>query len=96
MFGGDDVILRLLLGLGVGAAVMTALFTWLAARRYGRRLAVLVPVLAVLAVGFVLWRARALGPGEALGFASYAAALIGPAVAGGLLGLVLSGRGTRG
>ena len=92
MAGGEDLLFRLMVGIALGSCALTGLLTWLVARRDGRRRALVVPVLAIVSVGVVLWRAQGLGMDRAIGLAAFAGVLIGPAVAGGLLGLVLSGR----
>jgi hypothetical protein len=91
MFGREDELVRLLLALGVGSGLLSAVLTWAVARRYGRARALVVPVLALAAVAVMLGRAGAAGGHEAMGAISAALVLAGPAVAGGLLGLVLSG-----
>lgn len=93
-WAGDEMA-RLLLGLGLGSALLTAVMTWAVARRYGRRRALVVPILALVAVGLMVGRAGMADPEAAVQALSAAAMLGGPAVAGGFLGLALSGRPRR-
>lgn len=90
MFGHEDELRRLVLGLGLGMALLSALITWAAARRYGRVRALVVPVLALVAVAVLVLRAHGLVASDAMRMTAFAMVFAGPAVAGGLLGLVLS------
>jgi hypothetical protein len=92
MFGREDELLLYLLGLGLGTAGLTGLLTWLAAWRYGRRRAVAVPMLALAAIGLLLWRGADRGGQDATNLSALAMVFAGPAVVGGLLALSLSGR----
>ncbi len=92
MDGIDDKLILYLLALGLGAAVLSALLTWAAARRYGRSRGLLIPVLAMLAVAVQLWRSTGTAGHDPLWAAIVALIFAGPAVAGGLLGLALAGR----
>jgi phosphotransferase system glucose/maltose/N-acetylglucosamine-specific IIC component len=74
------------------AALFAAVVAWAMARRYGRRRALVVPVLAILAALFTVVRAVALEEGDAILRVSLAMGFAGPAVAGALAGLVLAGR----
>lgn len=91
MFGREDELVRYLWLLGGGSLILSAGITWAVARRYGRGKALLVPFLALLAVGVMIWRAAGLDGQGAMGAIAAAKVFAGPAVAGGLLGLVLSG-----
>lgn len=74
---------------GVAALIAGAL-SWAMARRYGRRRALVVPLLAVVAA--VISVARASGLDDTDGFARVVIAMgfAGPAVAGALVGLALA------
>lgn len=90
MFGREDDLMRLVLLLGLVSAVLSALLTWAVARRYGRARALAVPVLALVAVAAQMWRATGLASHEAMTSVTTALVFAGPALAGALLGLVLS------
>ncbi|MFN6924864.1 MAG: hypothetical protein ACK4P8_04375 [Tabrizicola sp.] len=90
MFGREDELLRLVFGLGLGMTLLSALLTWAAAWRYGRRRALVVPVLALVAVAVLALRAQGLDAGQATQTIAFAMVFAGPAVAGALLGLGLS------
>ena len=81
-----------LIAISASAALFAAVMAWGMARRYGRRRALVVPVLAVLAAVFTVVRAGTLGEGDAFMRASLAMGFAGPAVAGALVGLALAGR----
>jgi len=79
-----------LVAIGLGSALLAGLMTWAVARRYGRRHALAVPLLALLASGYMIWRAYGSSAPEAPGVVALALLFIGPSVAGSLLGLVLA------
>jgi hypothetical protein len=81
-----------LIAMSGAAALFAAVVTWAMARRYGRRRALVVPVLAMLAAVFTVVRAGMLGEGDGILRAALAMGFAGPAVAGALVGLVLAGR----
>jgi hypothetical protein len=91
MFDLEDPLVRSLWGLGGGSLVLTALITWAMARRYGQRRALVVPAAALLAAGLMLWRSASFAGHDALSATAAAMLLAGPALAGGLLGLLLAG-----
>jgi cytochrome bd-type quinol oxidase subunit 1 len=74
------------------AALIAAVLGWAMARRYGRRRALVVPVLAVAAGVVSVLRAGGLDPSDMIMRAAFAMGFAGPAVAGSLVGLVLAGR----
>ncbi len=92
MFGLEEELRNLVLTLGLGMALLSAVITWAAARRYGRKRALVVPILALVAVGALVFRAHGTVADEAMRMTAFAMLFAGPAVAGGLLGLILSGR----
>ena len=92
MFGREDELVWYLLALGLGTALLTGALTWAAAWRYGRRRAIVVPILALAAIGLQVWRGMGRGGHDAMNLAAVALALAVPAVIGALLALVLSGR----
>ncbi|MBL9049527.1 MAG: hypothetical protein JNK19_05395 [Tabrizicola sp.] len=81
-----------LLGMAVVSAVLTGAITWGAARRYGRGRAFLVPVLALGAVMFLMWRTDTTGAHDPFVFAPFAVVAAGSSVGGALLGLLLARR----
>jgi phosphotransferase system glucose/maltose/N-acetylglucosamine-specific IIC component len=81
-----------LIGMAAGAALFAAVVAWAMARRYGRRRALVVPVLAIVAAVFSVVRADGLGEDDMLARVALAMGFAGPAVAGALVGLVLAGR----
>jgi hypothetical protein len=84
-----------LLAMALGSALTGWIVTWIVAWRYGRLWALVVPALALLAVGGMVWRTTGAGGHDAMGVAVVAMALGGPSVAGALLGLFLAPRGER-
>ncbi|WP_135450225.1 MULTISPECIES: hypothetical protein [Tabrizicola] len=95
MFGREDELLRLVFALGLGMTFLSALLTWVAAWRYGRRRALVVPVLALVAVAVLALRGQGLDAGQATQTIAFAMVFAGPAVAGALLGLGLSALAQR-
>jgi hypothetical protein len=79
-----------LLAMAVIAALLGWLVTWIAAWRYGRRRALVVPILALAAVAVLVWRTGQSGGHDLMGVVPVALALGGPAVAGAMLGLVFA------
>lgn len=79
-----------LLAIALGSALTGWLVTWVVAWRYGRRWALAVPVLSLLAVGLLVWRTTQSGGHDGMGIAVVAMVLGGPSVAGALLGLVFA------
>jgi hypothetical protein len=78
---------------GVLTAALCGLMTWAAARRYGRRRALVVPLLAMVAITLMLWRMSGVQAAQAMEVAAIGAAIAGPSIAGALVGLFLSRRG---
>lgn len=76
-------------------ATVSGLMTWAVARRYGARRAVVVPFLALAAVGLLVWRAARLSSLDAMWITAVAVGLVGPSVAGALLALMLVRRRDR-
>lgn len=74
------------------AALIAAVLTFAMARRYGRRRALVVPVLAVVASVVSVVRAGGMEDTDALARAALAMGFAGPAVAGALVGLALARR----
>ena len=72
------------------AALIAGLVAWAMARRYGRRRALVVPVLAVAASIVSLVRAGGLEDTDMLARAAFAMGFAGPAVVGALVGLALA------
>lgn len=92
MFGLHGELTVYLFALGGATAVFSCLMTWGVGVRYGRRRALVIPVLAVLAVAALIWRLHGQQGFDRVSVAAIALLFAGPAVAGGLLGLALSGR----
>jgi hypothetical protein len=82
-----------LVGLALMAAALTGLFSWLAALRYGRWRAILVPLMALGGILFVIGRSGISGTGDGQTLAAFAVAMAGSSVAGALLGLHFARRG---
>lgn len=76
-------------------ATVSALMTWAVARRYGARRALVVPFLALAAVGLLVWRAARLSSLDAMWITAVAVGLVGPSVAGALVALLLVRRTDR-
>lgn len=74
------------------AALIAGLLTFAMARRYGRRRALIVPVLAAVASIVSVVRAGGMEDTDALARAALAIGFAGPAVAGALVGLALARR----
>jgi hypothetical protein len=72
------------------SALVAGVLAWAMALRYGRRRALVVPVLAILASIVSVVRAGGLDDTDALARAAIALGFAGPAVAGALIGLVLA------
>jgi hypothetical protein len=81
-----------LIAMSAVAALFGAVAAWAMARRYGRRRALVVPVLAVVAALITVVRAGMLGEGDVVMRVALAMGFAGPAVAGALVGLALAGR----
>lgn len=81
-----------LIAIAVTVALFASVVAWAMARRYGRRRAMVVPVLAVLAAVASVVRAGGLDDGDVVSRVALAMGFAGPAVAGALAGLVLAGR----
>lgn len=84
-----------LVAMALMSAALTGLVTWGIARRYGRRRALLVPLVALGAILFLLWRTDITGDQDAMLFLAFAVTQAGSSVGGALLGLLLSGRRRR-
>jgi hypothetical protein len=84
-----------LLFIAFATALLSGVMTWAMSRRYGRRRALLVPVLALAAVVFVMWRMTQAGDHARWVIAAFSAAIAGPSVAGALVGLMLSAQKRR-
>lgn len=74
------------------AALIAGVLAWAVARRYGRRRALIVPVLAVAASIVSVVRAGGMDGTDALARAAFAMGFAGPSVAGALVGLALARR----
>jgi hypothetical protein len=72
------------------AALIAGVVAWAMARRYGRRRALIVPVLAVAASVVSVVRASGMEDTDMLARAAFAMGFAGPAVAGALVGLALA------
>jgi hypothetical protein len=84
----------------IGPLVLMALATaagaaaigWAATRRYGWRLALVVPLTALAALIAVLWQGGGQDLQASLALAAQALVLAAPAVVGAFLGIVLASR----
>lgn len=74
-------------------AILSGGMTWAVARRYGRWWALVVPILALAAVGLMIWRASQMSSHDATGMTAVAVGLVGPSLAGALFGMALARRG---
>jgi predicted MFS family arabinose efflux permease len=74
------------------AAVIGGVIAWAMAWRYGRRRALVVPVLAVAAAVVMVLRGDGQDPSVLMGRLAIAASFAGPAVAGALIGIALAAR----
>jgi hypothetical protein len=79
-----------LLAIGLLTVLLSAAMTWGAAMRYGRSRAMIVPLLAVLSVAVLLWRATGMEAHQAMGMIAVAVMLSTAAVAGAMIGIVLA------
>ena len=84
-----------LLALSLAAALLAGVLTWAAALRYGRKLALMVPGMALLALVVMLWRAGMLTFHDGFGIAAAAVVFAAPALVGALLGIWIAGRRGR-
>ncbi|MCX7287359.1 MAG: hypothetical protein NTW20_07300 [Rhodobacterales bacterium] len=76
--------------IGLVTVVLSAAMTWGVARRYGRSRALIVPLMAVLSVGVLMWRASGMEAHQAMGMIAVATVLAGASMAGALIGVMLS------
>jgi hypothetical protein len=81
-----------LIAMSAASALFATVVAWAMARRYGRRRAMVVPVLAIAAAVITAVRAGVQDDGDAVARVALVMGFAGPAVAGALLGLVLAGR----
>ena len=81
-----------LLAVGLGGAIMAGIIGWAVALRYGWMRALFVPLLALLALAVILWRARFLDFHDGIGLAAVAVVLVAPTLVGALLGILLAAR----
>jgi 4-amino-4-deoxy-L-arabinose transferase-like glycosyltransferase len=72
------------------ATLIAGVVGWAMALRYGRRRALVVPVLVLLAAVLSVLRASGLDPDNLLPRVAHALGFAGPAVAGALVGLALA------
>jgi 4-amino-4-deoxy-L-arabinose transferase-like glycosyltransferase len=79
-----------LVAMAAVAALIAGVLAWAMARRYGRRRAMVVPVLILAAAVLSVLRVSGLDPADALARAAHALGFAGPAVAGALAGLALA------
>jgi hypothetical protein len=74
----------------IGVSALVGLVVgWLVAWRYGRRRALVVPVLAMVVAVVNVFRGAGLDAPEALARVAFATAFAGPSVAGALVGILL-------
>lgn len=81
--------------MGLGAALVAGLIGWGMARRYGWQRALVVPLLALLALVIILWRAGAMNFHDGIGLVAAAVVFAAPTLVGALLGIVLASRRGR-
>jgi len=82
-------------GVGLAGAAVAGVLGWGLARGYGWRVGLIVPLVALLSLIAVLWRARGLGLADSFDLAAKALVVAGPALAGALLGVVLAAQRRR-
>jgi len=82
-------------GIGIAGALVAAVIAWGVARRYGWRVGLIVPLLALVSLIAVLWQARMLSLADSFALAATALTVVGPTLAGALLGLVLAAKRKR-
>lgn len=79
-----------LAGTSIAGALVAGVITWAVARRYGWRVGLIVPLLALLALIAILSQARMLSLSDSFALAATALTIVGPTLVGALLGLVLA------
>lgn len=82
-------------GVGITGALVAGVIAWAVARRYGWRVGLIVPLLALVSLLTILAQARLLSMNDSLTLAATALTVVGPTLAGALLGLVLAGTRKR-
>ena len=85
----------LLIGMGLGCALLAGLIAWAVAMRHGWIRALVVPLLALVALGVILWRASFLDFHQSIGIAAVAMVFVAPTLVGAFLGIVLATRRGR-
>ncbi|OYW61123.1 MAG: hypothetical protein B7Z10_01765 [Rhodobacterales bacterium 32-66-7] len=79
-------------GIGIAGALVAAVIAWAVARRYGWRVGLIVPLLALVSLIALLWQARLFSLSDGFTLAATALTVTGPTLAGALLGLMLAAR----
>lgn len=78
--------------MGLGSALLAGVISFAVAMRHGWMRAMAVPLVALLALCFVLWRASLLDFHQGMGLAAVTVVVAAPVLAGALLGIVLAAR----
>lgn len=84
-----------LVAMGLGAAGLAAVLSWAVALRHGWRVALVLPLLALLALVGMLWWSSRLGLQDGIGAAAAAVVFAAPTMTGALLGIVIAARRGR-
>jgi hypothetical protein len=79
-----------LLAIGLLTVVLSAAMTWAVAARYGRSRALVVPIMALVSVAVLLWRASGMEAHHAMEMIAVAVILAAASVAGALVGVALA------
>jgi methionine-rich copper-binding protein CopC len=79
-----------LLAVAVVNALVVGLVAWAMSRRYGAGRAMLVPLIAMLAAGFMVWRSVSVDGHDPMGVVASAFLIAGPWVLGAFLGLAVA------
>ncbi len=74
------------------STLLAGVLGWAFARRYGRRRALAVPLLALVSTAILMWRVYGLEVPDAMVAVAVIVAVAGPAVAGALVGIALGAR----
>ena len=78
-----------LAAIGVAGALVAGVIGWIVAARHGWRVGLIVPLLALVSLIAVLWRAGLLSMADSFNLAATALTVAGPVLAGALLGVML-------
>lgn len=81
-----------LTGIGVAGGLIAGVIAWMVASRYGWRVGLIVPLLALVSLLGVLWQGRMLSLADSFSLAATAMTVAGPTLVGALLGIVLAAR----